>query len=52
MAENKKNLVIRVDEDFHQNLKLYVTLKKTTLQDYIVNLITKDMEENENKENN
>lgn len=51
MAENKKNLMIRVDEDFHQKLKLYVTLQKTTLQDYIVSLITKDMEENENKEN-
>lgn len=50
MADNKKNIVLRVDQDFHQQVKLYVTMNNTTLQDYIVGLIKKDMEQNKDKE--
>ena len=46
VADNKKNIVLRVDQDFHQQVKLYVTMNNTTLQDYIVGLIKKDMEQN------
>lgn len=45
MIDNKKNIVLRVDPDFHQQVKLYVTINKTTLQNYIVELIKKDMEQ-------
>ena len=50
-SNNKKNIVLRVDPDFHKQVKLYVTLNNTTLQNYIVGLIEKDMEQKqENKE--
>lgn len=45
MTDNKKNIVLRVKPDFHQQVKLYVTINNTTLQDYIVGLIKKDMEQ-------
>lgn len=47
---NKKNIVLRVEQDFHQQVKLYVTMHNTTLQEYIVGLIKKDMEQHK-KEN-
>lgn len=47
---NKKNIVLRVDQDFHQKVKLHVTMRRTTLQDYIVGLIEKDLEQNNDKE--
>ena len=50
VADNKKNIVLCVDQDFHQQVKLYVTMNNTTLQDYIVGLIKKDMEQNKDKE--
>ncbi len=50
VAENKKNIVLRVDPDFHQQVKLYVTMNNTTLQDYIVGLIKKDMEQNKKEQ--
>lgn len=49
MGEDKKNIVLRVDRDFHQQVKLYVTMNNMTLQDYIVGLIKKDMEQNQDK---
>lgn len=50
MTDNKKNIVLRVDQSFHQQVKLYVTMNNTTLQDYIVGLIKKDMKRNQDKE--
>lgn len=50
MAENKKNIVLRVDQNFHQQVKLHVTMNNTTLQDYIVGLIKQDMEQNSSRE--
>jgi len=50
VADNKKNIVLRVDPNFHQQIKLYVTINNTTLQDYIVGLIKKDMQQNKKKQ--
>lgn len=47
--ENRKNIILRVDPDFHRQIKLYVTMNNTTLQDYIVGLIKKDLEQKMNK---
>ena len=44
MNDAKKNIVLRVDPKFHQRVKVYVTMNNTTLQDYIVGLIKKDLE--------
>lgn len=49
VADNKKNIVLRVEPSFHQQVKLYVTMNNTTLQEYIVGLIKKDMEQNHNE---
>ena len=49
MDNAKKNIVLRVEPNFHQRVKLYVTMNNTTLQDYIVGLIKKDMEQNKKK---
>ena len=46
----KKNIVLRVEPGFHRQVKLYITMNNTTLQDYIVGLIKKDMEQNKKKE--
>lgn len=45
-----KNIVLRVDQNFHQQVKLYVTMNNTTLQEYIVGLIRKDMEQHKKEE--
>ena len=48
---DKRNIVLRVDPDFHRQIKLHVTMNDTTLQDYIVELIKKDLEQSKkNKE--
>lgn len=40
----KKNIILRVEPEFHQNLKVFVTQNNTTFQEYIMNLIIKDQE--------
>lgn len=49
-SDSKKNIVLRVDQNFHQQVKLYVTMNNTTLQEYIVGLIRKDMEQHKKEE--
>lgn len=49
MDNTKKNIVLRIEPAFHQQVKLYVTMNNTTLQEYIVGLIKKDMEQNKKK---
>lgn len=43
---DKKNILLKVSPEFHKDLKIYVTLRDVTLQDYIVSLIKKDMNKN------
>lgn len=50
MDSTKKNIVLRVDPNFHQQVKLYVTINNTTLQNYIIGLIKDDMEKNKKRE--
>ena len=52
MDNEKKNIVLRVEPDFHQQVKLYVTMNNTTLQNYIVGLIRRDMEKNKIEKDN
>ena len=35
---DKKNILLKVSPEFHKDLKIYVTLRDVTLQDYIVDL--------------
>ena len=45
MAE-RKNVLLKVSPELHKDLKILVTLRETTLQDYIMGLIEKDMAKN------
>ncbi len=45
MAE-RKNVLLKVSPELHKDLKILVTLRETTLQDYIMGLIEKDMTKN------
>ena len=50
MSDNRKNIILRVDKEFHRELKIYVTMNNTTFQEYITNLIKKDLEQIKNTE--
>ncbi|MCM1181245.1 MAG: hypothetical protein NC347_13375 [Clostridium sp.] len=45
MADGKKNLVVTIDEELHQRLKLHCVEQKTSLKEMIVKLISKELEE-------
>lgn len=47
MSDNRKNIIIRADQELHQKIRVHVAMTNTTIQDYIVNLIKKDLERNE-----
>ena len=51
MKDNKKNLMLRVNPELHQKIKLHVVMNNTTIQDYLLGLIEKDMEKNEENKN-
>jgi predicted HicB family RNase H-like nuclease len=44
-----KALTIRVEDSLHKKLKIKMVEEETTLQDYILRLIKKDLECKENK---
>ena len=48
MAEEKKSIAIRVEPEFHQNLKLYAVSQGLTIQEYVKELIEKDLKEKDN----
>lgn len=45
MANGKKNLVVSIDEELHQRLKLHCVEQKTSLKEMIIRLISKELEE-------
>lgn len=47
MAEGKKNLVVSIDEELHQRLKMHCVEQKTSLKEMIIRLISKELEETE-----
>lgn len=47
MAEGKKNLVVSIDEELHQQLKVHCVEQKTSLKEMIIKLISKELEEAE-----
>ncbi len=46
MAEEKKSVVLRVTPELHQKLKEYTVRNKTTLQQYLIDLVEKDQAQN------
>ena len=49
MADIKKSLVVRVDENLHQQLKVYCAEKKTSISEVVIGLITKELTTKERK---
>lgn len=45
-ADTKKSIVVRVEPEFHQELKMFTVSKGMTIQEYVIELIKKDMEKN------
>lgn len=41
---NRKHLAIRMDQDEHREMKIMLAKKDLKFQDYVINLIRKDME--------
>lgn len=47
----KKGITVRVEPEFHQEIKIYTIQRGMNLQDYILGLIKKDMEAAKNIKN-
>ncbi len=43
-TDKRKQLSVRVNEKVHKQMKLYAVEQGITIQDYLMNLIKKDME--------
>ncbi len=46
-TDKRKQLSVRLDEKTHKKMKLYAVNQGITIQDYLMGLIRKDMENHE-----
>ena len=44
MTEGKKNLVVSIDEELHQRVKMHCVEQKTSLKEMIIRLISEELE--------
>ena len=49
-TEVRKQLAVRVDQETHKKLKILAVEKGITIQEYLLNLITQDLNKNKPKE--
>ena len=49
---NTKCITLRLDNEMHKAIKLIALEEESTMQDYLVNLIKKDLQERKEEENN
>ena len=49
MEQERVNLIIKVSPEFRQKIKVYTVLNNITIQDYVLELLERDMKEKENK---
>lgn len=49
MADGKKNLVVSIDEELHQRLKVHCVEQKTSIKEMIIRLITEELERKKQK---
>lgn len=49
MTEGKKNLVVSIDEELHQQLKIHCVEQKISIKEMIIMLITKELKQNKQK---
>lgn len=48
--DNRSNLVVRIDKELHQQIKIICATKNIQIRDYIIDLIEKDIEKRNEKE--
>lgn len=48
-TDKRKQLSVRVNEKIHKQMKLYAVEQGITIQEYLMNLIKKDMEKRRQK---
>jgi predicted DNA binding CopG/RHH family protein len=44
-----KTITIRLDDELHKEIKVKMATEGTTIQDYIINLVKKDLEPSKSK---
>lgn len=49
MEDGKKNLVVTIDEELHQRLKVHCAEQKISIKDMIVKLINEELEQRKPK---
>ena len=49
MSKGKKNLVVTIDEELHQQLKIHCAEQKTSIKDMIARLINEELKQNKQK---
>ncbi len=49
MTDGKKNLVVTIDEELHQRLKVHCVEQKTSIKDMIIKLISEELEQDKRK---
>lgn len=49
MTEGKKNLVVTIDEELHQQLKVHCAEQKISIKDMIISLINEELKQNKQK---
>ena len=49
-GDTLRTITLRLEDELHKQLKLKTVMDETTMQDYITNLIIKDLEESKEKE--
>lgn len=49
MEEGKKNLVVTIDEDLHQEFKIHCTRQKISIKGMIIKLICEELEKSKER---
>ena len=49
MANEWSSLVVRIDKDLHRKIKAACAIDGTSIKDYIIKLLEKDMQERDSK---
>lgn len=49
MGEKRTTLTIRLDEELHTQIKVEVAKRKTTITDYLISLVKRDLSEKKQK---
>lgn len=45
---SEKTITIRIDEDFHKNIKMEIAKRGISLKEYVVNLLKEDLKKHGN----